>query len=125
MNEQEIKELEIELAKLEKENILTQKKIELQEKIENLKKSKAPDTKIKRMGRGFKVIFSKLKSGYTSVVNSNYVQNIKAEQDSGVDSDTYMAILPGEELPKKKSKIKVRKEDNPFATDLTNTQTDL
>lgn len=61
---------------------------------------------IKRMGRGFKVMYEK-------IVNSNYVQNIKAEQESTVDKDKFM---PKDLIEKQDKEVK-KGTKNPYATD--------
>ena len=75
------------------------------------------DTTIKRMKRGFKVMYDK-------ICNSNFVKNIQ-EQNNNADSDTFMPNLPTEKLGTKKeikNSKKEEQEDEPdpdeFSTDM-------
>ena len=56
-------------------------------------KSEEKDTTGKRMWTGFKIMCSKIKAGYTKVVDSETVQNIKAQNESS-SSGKEESILP-------------------------------
>lgn len=118
VHDSELEQLQKELVELEKKKENEDKKQELRMKIADLKKATAPDNAAKRMGRGFKVMFTKLANGYSKVVNNNYVQSIKAEQE-GIDAfSTNLSELAPEEEPKRKESSKIMKpKKDPFTTD--------
>jgi hypothetical protein len=71
------------------------------------------------MFKGFKILCSKLAKGYKSVVASDFVQNIKAEQDTA-KSDQYMPVIDESNKDVAKQKEEVKKQEpkkNPYAID--------
>lgn len=104
MNEKQKLEAELEELqnqykyKVETED--TKQKIEeLKSKISVIDNAKKFDSGflgiLKRMGRGFKVMGKGLAKGYSKMANSDYVQNMKAAQESS-DSDSMMPEIPKE-----------------------------
>ena len=96
-------------------------------------KPEVKDNIFKRIGRGFKVMYMK-------IVNSNYVQNIKAEQETANPNEFLPTELmqsepvPNEELPDKqvkkngngKKQRQEEKKEDEFTTDFSNlTKVDL